>query len=294
MRGLTAVLNHEIAARRLLLLVSPLVGLIAFAAPLLSAAGSGAGAANSELRDTAALFLSLALSGLGALLLGASALGADLASRRLAFFFSRPLSGAAVWAGKLGAAAICAWAAGLLALLPVLLVDAAADGAGRLLLHNPVLPGSLLGLCFAAVPLAVLVAHAGGVVLRTRSAWLILDLAGAVTVWAIALAAVRRLQYWGALPDPLPLVPLLALAGGAAGAALLAASAAEVIDGRTDPVRGHRTLSLTLAGLGLAGALVFAALAQRWIAIAPLDLERWSFAAVAPGGQWIALAGPAP
>lgn len=93
MRGLTAILLHEIAERRLLLLASPLVGLIAFAAPLLSAGGPGAGAANSELRDTAALFLTLALSGLGALLLGASAIDADLASRRLAFFFSRPLSG---------------------------------------------------------------------------------------------------------------------------------------------------------------------------------------------------------
>jgi len=296
MSGLAAVLRHEIAERRLLLLASPLLGLLAFAAPLLSAGGTGtgAGAASSELRDTTALFLTLALSGLGALLLGASAIGADFASRRLAFFFSRPLSGAAVWAGKLGAAAICAWAAGLLVLLPVLLADAAAGGGAGRLLHNPVLPGPLLGLWFAALPLAVLIAHVGGVILRTRSAWLLLDLAGAVTVWAIALATVRRLQYWGALADPLPLVPLFAVAGGAAGVALLAASAAEVIDGRTDPVRGHRTLSLTLAGLGLAGALAFAAMAQRWIAIAPQDLDRWSFAAVAPGQRWIALSGPAP
>jgi hypothetical protein len=292
MSGLTAVLRHEIAERRLLLLASPLVGLLALGAPLLSA---GTGASGSELRDAAALFLALVLSGLGALLLGASAIGADLASRRLAFFFSRPLSGAAVWAGKLGAAAICAWTAGLLVLLPALLVDAAAGGDGTLL-HNLLLPGSVsvLVLWFAALPLAVLIAHALGVMLRTRSGWLILDLAGAVTAWAIALATVHRLQYWGALVDPLPPVPLFAIAGGAAGAALLAASAAAVIDGRTDPRRGHRTLSLTLAGLGLAGALVFSAMAQRWIAITPQDLDRWSFAAVAPGQRWIALSGPAP
>lgn len=293
MRGLTAVLRHEIAERRLLLLASPILGLLPLAASLIStgSAGSVGGIAGSELRDAAALFLAVTLSGLSALLLGASVLGADLASRRLAFFFSRPLAGGAVWAGKLGAAAICAWTAGLLALLPALLIDAAAGG-GDGFLHNPLLPW--LAISFGAVPLTVLIAHYGGVILRTRSAWLVLDLAGAVTVGAIVPWTLRRLQFWGALADPLRVAPLVAIASGAAGVALLAASAAQVIDGRTDPVRGHRNLSLTLAGLGLTGALAFAALAQHWIAIGPQDLERWSFAAVAPGQTWIALAGPAP
>ncbi len=288
MRGLTAVLRHEIAERRLLLLASPVLGLLPLTAPLISA-----GAAGSELRDIEALFLALALSGLSALLLGASVVGADLASRRLAFFFSRPLTGGAVWAGKLGAAAICAWTAGLLAALPARLFDAAADGGDGSFLHGP-LPGPWLAIWFGAVPLTVLIAHHGGVILRTRSAWLVLDLAGAVAVGAIVVWTLRRLQYWGALADPLPVAPLAAVGAGALGVALLAASAAQVIDGRADPVRSHRTLSLTFAGLGLAGALAFAALAQRWIAIGPLDLDRWSFAAVAPGQRWIALAGPAP
>jgi hypothetical protein len=289
MRGLTAVLRHEIAERRLLLLASPVLGLLPLAAPLMSAGSGG-----SELRDTEALFLALALSGLSALLLGASVVGADLASRRLAFFFSRPLTGGAVWAGKLGAAAICAWTAGLLALLPALLIEVAVGGGDGNVVHLSRLPGPLLAIWFGAVPLTVLVAHCGGVILRTRSAWLVLDLAGAVTVGAIVVWTLRRLQYWGALADPLPVAPLVAVGAGAAGVALLAASAAQVIDGRADPVRGHRTLSLTLAGLGLAGALAFAALAQRWIAIGPLDLDRWTFATVAPGQAWIALAGPAP
>jgi hypothetical protein len=292
MRGLTAVLRREIAERRLLLLASPVLGLLPLAAPLMSA--GPAGSAGSELRDTAALFLALALSGLSALLLGASVVGADLASRRLAFFFSRPLTGGTVWAGKLGAAAICAWTAGLLALLPARLFDAAANGGDGGFLDIALRSGPLLAIWFAGVPLTVLIAHHFGVVLRTRSAWLVLDLAGAVTVAAIVLWTLRRLQYWGALPDPLPAAPLVAVGAGAAGVALLAASAAQVIDGRADPVRGHRTLSLTFAGLALAGALAFAALAQRWIAIGPLDLDRWSFAAVAPGQAWIALAGPAP
>jgi hypothetical protein len=297
MRGLTAVLRHEIAARRLLLLASPVLGLLPLAAslPSIGSAGAGGATAAAELRDMAALLLALTLSGLSALLLGASVLGADLASRRLAFFFSRPLSGAAVWAGKLGAAAICGWAAGLLALAPALLADAAtAAGGGGSFLLDLLRPGRLLAVWLFAVALTVLIAHYGGVILRTRSAWLVLDLAGAVTVTAIVAWTLRRLQYWGALPHTLPVVPLVVIVAAAAGVGLLAASAAQVLDGRVDPVRGHRDITLTLAGLGLAGGLAFAALAQRWIAIGPLDLDRWSFAAVAPGQAWIALSGPAP
>jgi hypothetical protein len=289
MRGLSSVLRHEIVQRRLLLGASPLLGLLPLAAPLLPGT---TGTSNAELRDTAALFLALALSGFSALLLGPAVIGADLAARRLAFFFSRPLSGAAVWAGKLGAAAIVAWAAGLLALLPVLLIDAVTGGNGGLL-HNPLLPLILLAIWLLAVPVVILATHLGGVLLRTRSAWLLLDLAGAVTACTIALLTVRRLQYWGAL-DRWSVELLYAIGAGLAVVAMLAASAAQVIAGRTDPVRGHRIQSLTLAGISLAATLTFAAVAQHWIAIGPQDLERWSWALAAPGQGWIALSGPAP
>ena len=289
MRGAAAVLRHELAQRRLLLLASPLLGLLALAAPLLPGTADAGGA---DLRDTAVLFVALALSGLTALLLGSSVIGADLAARRLAFFFSRPLSGAAIWAGKLGAAVICAWSAALLALLPGLLVDVAA-GAGGSLLYNALVPRPLLALWLGALPLLVLVTHFGGVILRTRSKWLALDLAGAVTTAAVALVTFRRLQYWAWL-DP-GWVARLAVAGlGLASIGLLAASAAQVIAGRTDPVRGHRSLSLTFAGISLAGVLAFAAVAVRWLAIGPQNLDRWSFAAVSPGQAWVALSGPAP
>ena len=287
MRGLTAILRHEVAERRVLLLAGPLLGLLPFLMPLLPGAAAREGA---ELRDAAALFLALTLSGLAAVLLGATALASDLAERRLAFFFSRPVSGAAIWAGKLGGAALCAWAAGLLAAAPVLLFDAATGQAGGLL-RNTALPARLVAIGFVGLPLGLLAAHALGVILRTRSAWLVLDLCAATVVAALVTVVLRRLDHWGLLRSPSQLLPALALA---AGLALLAASASQVLGGRIDPVRAHRRLSLTLAALGIAGALGFAILAQRWIAAGPLDLRLWRVAFASPGQSWLAVAGEAP
>ena len=290
MKGLAVVLRHEIAERRLLLLVSPLLGLLALAAPLLPGA---AGAGRAELRDAAALFLALAASGLTALVLGATVVGSDLAAGRLGFWFSRPVAGASIWAGKLGGAAVCAWAAGLLVLLPAALVAAAAAGlagSGGSLLHNTLLPGRQLALWAASLPLAILAAHAAGVALRARSAWLALDLAGAAVVSALVLTAIRRLQYWGRLADASLVAPHLAIG---AGVVLLVASAAQVLGGRTDPLRGHRRLSLSLAVLGLAGALAFTLLAHRWSDLGPQDLRAWPLAWAAPGQSWMVVSGPA-
>jgi hypothetical protein len=287
MRGLTAILRHEVAERRVLLLAGPLLGLLPFLMPLLPGAAAREGA---ELRDAAALFLALTLSGLAAVLLGATAIASDLAERRLGFFFSRPVSGAAIWAGKLGGAALCAWAAGLLAAAPVVLFDAATGHAGGLL-RNTALPARLVAIGFISLPLALLAAHALGVILRTRSAWLVLDLCAATVVATLVTVVLRRLDHWGLLRSPSQLVPALVLA---AGLALLAASASQVLGGRIDPVRAHRRLSLTLAALGIAGAVGFAILAHRWIAAGPLDMPLWHIAFASPGQSWLAVAGDAP
>jgi ABC-type transport system involved in multi-copper enzyme maturation permease subunit len=135
MAGLIALLRHEVAQRRLLLLAGALAGLLPFAAPLVSGA---APADVPDLREYVAVFFAAALSALAAIFLGATAISSDLAERRLSFFFSRPLAGWTIWAGKLGGAALCAWAVGALALLPALL---AAGGGG--LQHNPAAPASL-------------------------------------------------------------------------------------------------------------------------------------------------------
>ena len=281
MRALAVVLRHELAERRLLLLGGALLG----AAPLFAAFMPGvAPGAVPEMRDTIALFLALAVSGLAALLLGATAVASDLAERRLGFFFSRPIPGWTLWAGKLGGATACAAAAGLLVLVPAWLVDAVATGGVR----SPVEP-PILVLWVVAVPVAVLAAHAGSIMLRSRSAWLILDLAAVDCVVAIAWLTTRRLLYWGVWSNPERLAPLFA---AGAGIALLAASAVQVLSGRTDLQRGHRRLSATLAACGLAVALGFAGLAQVWLTVGPQDLREWRWMWAAPGNRWVAVTGP--
>jgi hypothetical protein len=289
MSGLTALLRHEIAGRRQLFLAAGVLGLLSLATPLLTAAMPAAAAATPELRETLALALAMMLSGVAAVLLGASAIGPDLAENRLGFFFSRPLSGWAIWAGKLLGAALCAWITGLLVLLPALLVALATADLGGLL-HNSVISGSYLALWTIALPLPILAAHAASVMLRTRSPWLIVDLLAAAAVSGILWVSVRRLLYWGVLQQAVDALPLLAVA---AGVALLAASAVQVLGGRTDAARGHRLLSLILAALGLAGALAFAAGAQRLIGAGPLALAEWSALQATPGDGWVALVGSA-
>ena len=55
--------------------------------------------------------------------LGASVIGEDLAERRLGFYFSRPLSGWAIWASKNLAAILITLGTGLVFVLPVALLS---------------------------------------------------------------------------------------------------------------------------------------------------------------------------
>lgn len=308
LRGLAAVLANQIAERWRLLAASLGLGLLPLLLPRLA---GDAPARAAETRDTAALVLALLILGLTALLLGATALATDLAERRLGFWFSRPLGGWAIWAGRLGAAVVCAWTAGFLVLLPSLLVAlpslanvaagaSVANGAAGAAAQGRDLWLPLLVFAAAATPLLVLATHLVSVMLRTRSAWLLLDLGAATGVAAAAWAIAHRLAYWGALyngtdrDSPLHALSAASVLWTVAGCGLLlvAASAAGIVGGRTDATRVHRLQSLTLAACGLFGVLTLATLAWRWLDVGPRDLERWSLVRAAPGEAWIALAGP--
>ncbi|HEX3556789.1 MAG TPA: hypothetical protein VIA62_26500 [Thermoanaerobaculia bacterium] len=303
MRGFLAVFEREIVERRLLAVAALALGLIPPLVPLLPGMPA---VAPAELRNGVALSLALVLSFVFALLLGGSVVVRDIAERRLGFYFARPLPGGAIWAGKLAAAAALAAGAGLLVLLPTSLLGGIPDPSGSwgttwVAFSRPEIAAVWLG----ALLLAVAVSHAAGVILRSRSPWLLVDLvalgATATVVWTCLKVLARDgagIAGWGRFgPEAtqhLTLLQYMEIAvGSAALLATAAAGAAQVIRGRTDLRRGHRALSLVLwsallpASLGLAGY-------TRWFETpAPEDLVSVHGVVPSPAGSWIALYGQA-
>ncbi len=282
MRGFAAVFGREVAERRMLALLAFGLGLVPLAAPWIP----GAGRENpAELRSALALALGLGLSAVTAILLGGSVIARDLAERRLGFYFSRPLAGWEIWAGKLAAAAALTLGSALLVLLPTALLSGL-PGLDSIDLPGRAAPWFFLALGICLLQL-ILLSHAGGVILRARSAWVALDLAGAGVFAILGWEAVRHLLLAGAsIPAQWvsQALALLVLAG------LLAAGAVQVTAGRTDPRRGHRVLSLTLWGVLLASVLAAQGYA-RWVsAVAPEDLDLVSQVKASPG-SWIGACG---
>lgn len=285
MRAFLAVFGREVIERRLLFLVALLVGLVPLAAPLLP----GAASQNpDDLRGSVALILSALLTLALSAILGATIISRDLAERRLGFYFARPIPGWSLWAGKLAAAMALVVSAGLLILAPAWLAGADLETAlGSVGIGFGYLPGGVVTI-LTGLLLILLATHAVSVVLRARSPWLAVDLTAlAVMGWGVG-SILGGLRLAGAgmvamtILVELILVTLLAL---------LAATAAQVTQGRTDSRRAHRWLSLTFWPLMLA-SLLGAGAYSRWVlAMEPADLDRIYGAEAAPSGPWISVTG---
>lgn len=282
MKAFFAVLRRELAERWLIPVAAILLGLAPLAAPFLPIAGYR----GPDLRGGTALALALISSYLLALVLGSSVLARDLGERRLGFYFSRPLPGWAIWAGKLGAALVLALGSGVLVMLPSLLLGDRPDPAG---LSFKLDTTTNAGLWAGSVTLLVLLANAAAVMFRSRSPWLLFDLGAATLLTAVLWVETSRLAAAGAnviairIQTALLAVLLVALA---------AASLVQVLRARTDLRRGHRLLSLTLWGL-LGLATLSVAGYGRWVlAAAPEDLLTFQFVMPAPAGTWVAVSGP--
>lgn len=286
MRGFVAVLERELVERRMLAAVALVVGLLPFLVPFVSNARH---LDPADIRGGAALAFGLTFTIIVAIVLGASVIAGDLAERRLGFYFSRPVSGGALWAGKMTATALLTLAGGLLVLLPTVL-------AGRIDVQGvwPSIRSDLasLGVFWAVGALfLILVSHAVSVMVRARSPWLAVDLAA---------AAVVGLLLWDARVDllfarALPFAPSLwdALAAALVFLGLAVAGAAQVMRGRTDPLRGHRVLSLTLWGLLLLVATAGQGFSRWMLDVSPEDLAYVTEAFSSPRGSWITFSGPA-
>ncbi|HYG61760.1 MAG TPA: hypothetical protein VEL74_04210 [Thermoanaerobaculia bacterium] len=284
MRALTAIFQRELMERRLLLGAALLLGLVPLLVPVLPRLGSGT---LSELRGGLALALAATFGGVVALILGGSVIARDLAERRISFYFSRPLPGWTIWAGKLAAGAVLALGGVALILLPVLLMGDSLSLNGNWGLDAS--QGAEILTVYGLLVL-LLAGHASGVMLRSRSPWLILDLVALLVGGWLLLDAPRLLRVVGAykaanllLNVILWMIPL----------ALLVAAAVQVASGRTDLRRSHRLLSLTLWGLLLPLAFGAQGVAQWVTAVTPRHLEEIEAVIPAPAGDWVYMQGEA-
>lgn len=220
------------------------------------------------------------------LVAGGSMLARDTLDGRLGFLFSRPVSWPALWGGKWLAAIVLVAGSAALAALPWTLVNLRPRGGswGSALLDTQ---GSAF--FFLLLLLAIGLANYNATAFRSRSAWVALDLAFLLLAtwlvfrWVAPLYSLRIL-------GPHPLWAFLVFLGPPA-AALVLASAVQVVLGRTDLRRAHRAMSLAF------WAVVFVALGAAGLRLAwaraatPADLEQYVIGTHDPSGRWLFVEG---
>jgi len=280
MRGALTVLWHELEERWTFLAASLLLGLLALTAPLLPAYRHWG---SVDVRGAAALVAAGALLLFASLGVGSGILAGGLTSGREGFYLARPVSGFALWAGRLGAALVIGVLAPGLALLPSSLSvwHRASVGTEGLF---------LLGL----LPILV----AGGALfrltVRARSLWLVVLVAGMVLAYAVQLHMVVRpaIQLCGLATGPSRSLPFLAIPVLWA-VALVMGSATATLMGRND-LRRAAACGAGTATLLLMVLTVLLVAGFSWVsAVSPNDIVGISAVRSTPAGSWILLSGRA-
>lgn len=281
MKRFAAVALREIVERRFVLVAAAAAAVVPFLVPLLPGIPGDRGPAA---RSITALVLACSFGLGGSLLVGASVVGRELAERRLSFHFARPVAAPVIWGGKLAGGLALVLLAEALVLLPASAAGGAFPGLPGISLDTPVLWAILL----LAVPFFLL-AWVGSVALRSRSPWLVADLVLLVAVPALLYRILLRLARHDHPPEP-----SWAVGGGAVlVVALLAATLAQVVAGRTDPRRGHGAQSLTVWGILLVATATGAAWAERVVDPGVGRLVHAWVEPMGPGGDWVFVQGAA-
>ncbi len=283
MKAIIAVMAREVMARRELPLMAAAVAFMISLLPFLPNIQTFEA---TDVRTVASSVSALTLGCVLALLLGATVFGNDLSEGRLGFFFARPVSGLAVWWGRVLAVMALVWVVEIIVLTPALYhegirVITSSDGTDRLTI-----------LAYVVAPLLLfLLAHAVSILVRAGTPWLFLDLGGAMAVAVLAWLNLKPLIEIGAP------IAMWVVAGALVAALLISLSvggASGVAVGRVDLRRVHRAQSLALwstMAICLAAITVYG----NWLRdFGPQDFGDVEVRGVAPNGKWAEVVGNAP
>ncbi len=264
------IAKREMAEQKLVWAAAAYVALAGIVVPWLKPMG--------DVRGILGVGLNLGFVAAVSAALGASMIPGDLQGGRMGFYFARPVSAGSVLLGRFLGAWLLVAGGGFLVALPQAAL-APRNAAGLSVVAGISAVGSIY---------ILLAAHVLGTVFRSRSAWLLLDLAvmgafGASMTWMtrhIAEGGAFRALPWFLGGSFLLLLPVLA------GAVFL-----QLSRGGADLRRGHKVLSVSMA-LGLGVIALAGAGFSAWVRSGgPNSLSTFCVIDVAPTGGWITVLG---
>jgi hypothetical protein len=282
MKAIMAIMARDVMARRELPLMAVAVAILISFLPILPNIETFEA---TDVRTVASSVSALALGCLLALLLGATVFGNDLSEGRLSFFFARPVSGLAVWWGRVLAVMALVWIVEIIVLAPALYHEGiraftSSDGADWLTI-----------LAYVVAPLLFfLLAHAVSILVRAGTPWMFLDLGGAIVVavfvWLNLTPVIEigaPIAMWVVAGTLVAALLISLTVGGASGVAV----------GRVDLRRVHSAQSLALwstMAICLAAITVYGGWLRNF---GPREFNDVDVITVAPDGGWVEAVGRA-
>ncbi|HET8772584.1 MAG TPA: hypothetical protein VFP80_02285, partial [Thermoanaerobaculia bacterium] len=246
---------REVREKARLFLFCAGLAVVPFAATLLPGA-------RGQSADTIALVgrILAAIAGLGIAVTFGTSIARDLAERRMSFYFSKPVSAAAIWIGKAAAALFVSFSCFLIVGLPTMLAT-----PGRWTVADP----QWIGGGLAAMAALFLVSHVLSTSLRSRSPLIALDFLFLLVAIGITTLIVQPLFLGIAWAEP-------AILGVIVSVVLLVLAIAPVwqlANGRSDIRRSHAAL-MRFLWPAVAIVLLIAGGAVAWVvSVSPDDVE---------------------
>jgi hypothetical protein len=277
---MVAVFTRELRSQsRVFVIAAALAFIPFFAASLPSAQGN-------RLMVIAAVggYLAAIYAAAIATVLGTSVISRDLAQKRMSFYFSRPITPAALWSGKAVASLLTVFAVMFVIGAPACVMSR--DGWWNAW-HSSGIPAA--SLILGAIASLFVLSHAVATMVRSRSALIALDFVFAIGASYAWYTLFRTAILSGAARA----VDVLAVAAPAMVVILAIAPVWQLARGRVDARRNHAALS-TFVWTAMAMLLLVAGAYVLWVVRAPLSTLSTTGTTIVEqsgSGDWALIAG---